>query len=233
MARILAFLTLVVALPAAAQPSIAGDWSGAIEVAPAQSLTAVLHVVETDSGYVATFDSPDQGAFGLPLSGVAFDGVTFSAMLGAVNASFTGLYVGDGPRIEGTWQQGGRELPLTLTPYEATPSPDMAAASKPSEIKPGDYTGDWAGVMPMDEGGEMRLTFRLSRNDDGTYNGVMDAPGHADNLDLGQIEVYGKEVVIDIMGQASFTGTISEDERSIGGTFEQGGDKNPMILTRR
>lgn len=237
MSRHLALLSLLVAFPLAAQPDIVGDWSGEIEVTTAQSLTAIFHVSEADSGYAATFDSPDQGAFGLPLSRVAFDGETFSATLDAASASFTGTYDAEGQRIEGAWMQGGRELPLILTPYEA--SAESAEANKPIEIKPGDYSGDWVGVFAIDNGGEIHMTFSLTRNGDGSYNGVLVAPGQAEDLDLGQIGVYGKEVVINIIGgitntgQDSFSGTVSDDERTMTGTYAHGGDKKQMMLTRQ
>lgn len=233
MARLLALLGFLLTLPATAQPNLTGDWSGQIEVTPAQSLTAVFHVSQSEDGYSATFDSPDQGAFGLPLSDVAFDGETFSASLAAASAVFSGQFNEDGSAIEGVWTQGGREMPLTLTPHAAEAASVETDNSKPSEVKPGDYSGNWFGVMEMDGGGEIHLTFHLLRNEEGVYSAVLNAPGQAENMDLGEIEVYGKNVAISIMNQASFTGIVSEDERSMEGTFEQGGNKMDMTLTRR
>ena len=237
MFRLLSLLTLLVALPAAAQPNIVGDWRGTIDLSAVQpgadALTVIIHVVEGEDGFTATFDSPDQGAFGLPLSDVAFDGETFSATLATASASYSGALNAEGTRIEGTWTQGPNTMPLVLTPYEAPDEPAAAEGPKPSTIKRGDYTGDWVGVMQRDDGGEIHMTFHLARNDDGTYNAILDAPGQADNLALGQIEVYGKDVVINIMGRASYTGVVSDDETTMEGTFEQGGDKSPMTLTRQ
>ncbi len=237
MTRLLALLTIFLTLPAAAQPNIVGEWSGSIdlsEVSPgAGSLTVVFHISGEDDVYTGTLDSPDQGAFGLPLSEIEFDGEGFSASLAAASASYSGMINEEGTVILGRWTQGGNTMLLVLAPYEAPATPASASATKPTEIKPGDYSGDWAGVMAMDSGGEIHMTFRLSKNEDGSYNAVLDAPGQADNMALGQISVYGREVEIDIMGQASYTGTISNDERSMEGSFEQGGDKSPMTLTRR
>jgi len=237
MVRLLSLLTLLDALPAAAQPNIVGDWRGTIDFSAVQpgadSLTVIFHVSESDEGYMGTLDSPDLGAFGLPLSDVAFDGETFSASLAAASASYSGVFDAEGAQIEGTWTQAGNTIPMVLTPYEAPDEPAAAEGPKPSTIKRGDYTGDWVGVMQRDDGGEIHLTFHLARNDDGTYDAILDAPGQADNLALGQIEVYGKDVVINIMGQASYTGVVSDDETTMEGTFEQGGDKSPMTLTRQ
>ena len=240
MVRLLSLFTLLVALPAAAQPDIAGDWRGVLDVSETQpggdSLILIFHVLEGEEGYTANFDSPDEGAFRLPLSDVTFDGQTFSASFASQNAGANALYSGvfnaEGTQIDGHWTQREITVPLMLTPYEA---PDESAAEgfKPSDIKPGDYTGDWFGVMQLDSGGEVHLTFHLAINDDGTYDAVLDAPGQAENLDLGQIEVYGKDVLINIVGQASYTGVVSEDELTMDGTLEQGGTKTPMTLTRQ
>ena len=236
MIRLFSLLTLLVSIPSAAQPDIVGDWSGSIDVSEVQSgagsLTVIFHVSDGDEGYAATLDSPDQGAFGLPLSDVAFDGETFSANLAAASASYSGIFDAEGSQIVGRWTQGANTMLLVLTPFEAPEESPAAEGPKPSSIKPGDYSGDWAGTMQLDSGGEVHLTFHLTRNDDDTYNAILNAPGQAENLDIGQIEVYGKEVVIDIIGQASFAGTVSDDETAMEGTLEQGGSKTPITLTR-
>ncbi len=233
MTRFFALAALFVAFPAVAQPTIVGEWSGDIEVTTALSLTAVFHVSESDSGYVVTFDSPDQGAFGIPLSDVSFDGETFSASLAAASASFSGSFDSETNQIQGIWTQSGREMPLTLSPYEAPAASAASRSTKPADIKPGDYSGDWAGVIALGNGGEIHLTFHLARNEEGIYHAILDAPGQAENLNVGQIDVYGNEVVIEIMGQASFVGTVSDDETTMAGTFEQGGTKRPLTLMRQ
>ena len=156
MVRLLALLALLIALPASAQPSIVGDWSGVIDLSAVQpgadSLTVILHISESDEGYLVTMDSPDQGAFGLPLSEVMFDGETFSATLAAASASYSGIFDAEGARIEGTWTQGPNTMPLVLTPYEVPDEPAAAEGATPSTIKPGDYTGAWVWVMQVHEG---------------------------------------------------------------------------------
>lgn len=238
MVRFLSLLTLLVALPTAAQqPGIAGDWTGVLVVSEPQpgsdSLIVIFHVSEGEGGYTATFDIPEEGMFALPLSDVAFDGQTFSAYSQHTDARYSGVLDAENTQIDGLFTQRNITSPLVLVRYE---SPEGAAATegyKPSSIKPGDYTGDWLGIIPLHTGGESYLTFHLARNDDGTYNASLDAPGQAASLNLGRIEVYGRDVVIDVMGQASYTGVVSDDEMTMDGTLEQGGEKFPMTLTRQ
>ncbi|NNF57487.1 MAG: hypothetical protein HKN04_04530 [Rhodothermaceae bacterium] len=230
-------LVLFLAAPAFAQPSILGDWTGVLDISAVQpggpQLTLVLHVMEEGDGFAATLDSPDQGAFGIPADEATFDGETLAFAVGSIGASYTGTVNTDGSQIEGTFNQGPMELPLVLMPYEAAEEMAAAADTKPAAIKPGDYSGSWAGAMPIPNGGEMRLTFHLTKAEDGSYTAVLDAPGQADNLDLGEIMVQGRSVNIDIMGQARFTGTVAEDERSMEGEMAQGDQKQPVTLTRQ
>ena len=47
----------------------AGDWSGAITLGPSK-LNIVFHISQSAEAYKATMDSPDQGAFGIPVTRV-------------------------------------------------------------------------------------------------------------------------------------------------------------------
>lgn len=229
-------LALLLAVPAAAQPSPAGDWAGELDVSEVfpgmESLTVVFHVTPEGDGFVATIDSPDQGAYGLPVDSVGYDAASRQLLLQGQQSSYTGEMNEDGTEITGTWAQAGREFPLVLVPYDA-PAEEAAEPDKGGpKAERGDYSGTWAGALQIPGGGEVRMTFVLARGDDGGYTAVLDAPGQAENLALGPIEVNGREVTIDIVGQASFTGTVSEDETQLEGTFSQGGEKLPMALTR-
>lgn len=238
MLRSLSLLTLLLAVPAFAQPAVVGDWRGDLDVSALMpnvgTLGLIYHITADNDTLSATMDSPDQGAFGLPLETASFDGETRLLTVAAPSQQilFTGTLSPDGTQIEGTFQQGGRDFPLVLTPYEA-PAETASARPKASAKARGDYSGEWLGTMAMPGGGELRLTFTLARGEDGGYTALLDAPGQAENLDLGAISVGGKDVVIDIMGQASFTGTISDDETMMDGTFAQGDEKQPMTLVRQ
>ncbi len=237
MLRTLSLLTLLLAAPAFAQTEVAGDWGGYLDASSAvpgqDSLLIVFHLVPDGDGYTATFDSPDQGAFALPTDSVAFDGEVLTIGYAQAGLVYTGT-VEDG-RIAGTWTQGAHSFPLVLTPYEAPYEAPVEAAANRPKANPkarGDFSGVWRGALALPQGGEIRMTFTLTREGDG-YTAVLDAPGQADNLPLGAIAVNGKDVAIDIMGQASFTGTVSADETTMEGTFAQGGQKLPMTLTRQ
>jgi pimeloyl-ACP methyl ester carboxylesterase len=102
------------ALAADAAPSLAGAWSGELDVNGIK-LPIVFHVVETDGALSATVDSPSQGALGIPVSSASLREGKVEFESTAVKADFQGELAADGMSIRGTWRQGGASLPLVLS----------------------------------------------------------------------------------------------------------------------
>ena len=92
---------------------IAGDWSGKLEV-QGMSLSVIFHITADGENYTATMDSPDQGANGIPVSGVSFEQPNLSLDLAAIGGKYTGVVSNNYSEIEGTLFQGGQEVPLNL-----------------------------------------------------------------------------------------------------------------------
>lgn len=89
---------------------ITGDWNGVLDVMGTQ-LTLVFHIQESDSGYTATLDSPDQGAMGISFTSVKYNDklILREANIGAY---FEGVPAADS--IAGTWNQGGQSFELNM-----------------------------------------------------------------------------------------------------------------------
>ena len=64
--RISLFIILLISTQLSAQ-TVVGDWYGALNI-QGNNLKLVFHITETDNGYSATFDSPAQGASGIPFT---------------------------------------------------------------------------------------------------------------------------------------------------------------------
>jgi len=127
---------------AADEPNPAGTWTGALQVG-ALKLRLVLHVRTDSTGkLVATLDSPDQGAKGIPLDHVSLEGRTLRIRAANIGAGYDGEFSADGARIEGSWSQGGNSLPLVLERGEApilrrpqTPQPPFPYRSEDVNIE--------------------------------------------------------------------------------------------------
>src|SRR5690625_5777226 len=63
-------------------------------------------------GFTATFDSPDQGALGIPFTSVEFNDDTLLLSAANIGAFYEGVPAADS--IAGIWRQGGQSLELNL-----------------------------------------------------------------------------------------------------------------------
>ncbi len=90
---------------------VSGDWFGILDVGIAQ-LELVFHITQSDTGYTATMDSPDQNALGIPVSKVTFLPPELKMDVTNLGIFYEGSLKSD--TIVGTFRQAGRDFPLDL-----------------------------------------------------------------------------------------------------------------------
>ena len=95
--------------------NITGTWNGVLNVMGNQ-LTLVFHIEKADSGYTATFDSPDQGSLGIPFTSVEYDAQAITLNARNIGAFYKGTVTGDS--LTGTWNQGGQVFALNMSRNE-------------------------------------------------------------------------------------------------------------------
>ena len=95
--------------------NITGTWNGVLNVMGNQ-LTLVFHIEKADSGYTATFDSPDQGSLGIPFTSVKYDAQAITLNARNIGAFYKGTVTGDS--LTGTWNQGGQAFALNMSRNE-------------------------------------------------------------------------------------------------------------------
>jgi putative CocE/NonD family hydrolase len=106
--------------------SIEGDWYGKANIQGIE-LRLVVHVKSADQGYTSTWDSPDQGAFGVASTTTAFSFPDFSFTHAGAGFKYAGKVNTSYTEITGKLEQGGLKLDIIFgrTPIEAAPnSPD-------------------------------------------------------------------------------------------------------------
>ncbi|KLE34848.1 hypothetical protein AAW00_08385 [Aurantiacibacter luteus] len=117
-----------------------GSWRGVLQMNQAR-LRLVVNVVTGDNGTLATLDSPDQAATGLPLTGLARDGQQVSFAYAPGGQGFSGTLSADGSELVGEWSLPGTDpLPLTLVRGElagpaARNRPQMPQAPFPYTVE--------------------------------------------------------------------------------------------------
>jgi pimeloyl-ACP methyl ester carboxylesterase len=94
---------------------IDGVWNGAIHIQP-KDIPIVFHIGRDSTGVsIATFDSPSQNAFNLPVSAVITKDDSVILLMAMLNGKYAGILDSDKKTINGTWFQGKSALPLTVT----------------------------------------------------------------------------------------------------------------------
>ncbi|HEX7015425.1 MAG TPA: alpha/beta hydrolase [Cyclobacteriaceae bacterium] len=105
-------LLLALSLPAAAQ-QVTGDWYGLLNI-PGSSLRVVFHISQVGDAYSATMDSPDQSAYGIPVTTTRFENRTLTMTVTSLSIDYLGIMEGDSI-VRGTFRQSGRAFALNLT----------------------------------------------------------------------------------------------------------------------
>lgn len=109
------------AVPAELASALAGRWEGKLEVPGQPMRVAFEFTTDSAGGLNATFDSPDQGQTGLPVSRLSVEGQTVSVELSYAGIRYEGTLDEARTQISGNFHQGGGSLPLVLTSGKIPP----------------------------------------------------------------------------------------------------------------
>lgn len=96
---------------------ITGKWNGILEVQGTQ-LTLVFNISQTDDGYSAIMDSPDQGAEGIPVTSTSYENKVLKIEISNAGIQYEGA-LNNEQLIIGTFKQRGQSFPLNLTKEKA------------------------------------------------------------------------------------------------------------------
>lgn len=108
---------------------ITGQWNGALKVQGIQ-LRLVFNVKKTEGGYSATMDSPDQGAFGIPVTSTSFENDVLKISITNANIQYEGT-LGEDNIIIGVFKQAGQSFPMNLSRDEI----EKVGSNRPQEPK--------------------------------------------------------------------------------------------------
>ena len=105
-------LTALIALTAFGQ-DITGKWNGMLKVQGTQ-LRLVFNISQAGNAYNATMDSPDQGAFGIPVTSVSYENSILKLEILTAGIRYKGTLDKDSVFV-GAFKQRGQSFPLNLT----------------------------------------------------------------------------------------------------------------------
>ena len=115
---------------------IDGDWEGG-----PSNLRFVLHIITYDDGITAEVDSPDQNAFGIPVTTITRDGAELKFEIKSIEGSYEGKINPELTTISGTWYQWNARDHLVLKRKNAVPQRADAVTGDPENLKR--FVGAW------------------------------------------------------------------------------------------
>lgn len=108
---------------------ITGEWNGALKVSGIQ-LRLVIHISKTETGYTSTMDSPDQKAFGIPVTTTSFENNILKFAIPAGKIEYEGTLANN--KITGTFKQYGQSFPMDLS-REKIEAKEVVRPQEPKE----------------------------------------------------------------------------------------------------
>lgn len=91
---------------------ITGSWQGELDV-QGMKLPLVFHIKKDGEKLISTLDSPKQGATNIPVNTTSYTADQLALELPSLGISYSGKVTNES--INGTFKQGGMELPLILS----------------------------------------------------------------------------------------------------------------------
>jgi dienelactone hydrolase len=209
-----------------APPNPLGDWQGTLKAGGAE-LRLVLHVAKgADGALKATLDSIDQpGANGIPVTSISVKDSKLDFTSASIHGSYEGTFTADGSAIHGVWTQA-QPLPLDFKRV----APKVQTETKPAE--PSDIDGAWVGKLNVGAM-NLRIVMHFTSTADG-LTATMDSPDQgAKGMPVTSVTRNGSSILVEMKQIAGkFEGKISSDLNSIDGTWTQGPNSFPLVLSR-
>ena len=127
-------------------PTIAGTWQGALALPNGNSVRVAFAIAKNPDGSLHGGIKYVDGNAGLVLSSVTFSAPDLAVTQSMISMAYHGKLSADGQSIIGTWSQGDRTMPLTLT--LATPASLWKPAGPPPMASDADPSYEVAVIKP-------------------------------------------------------------------------------------
>ncbi|MDH6305394.1 pimeloyl-ACP methyl ester carboxylesterase [Parabacteroides sp. PF5-5] len=141
------FLLLILLVTScSAQPDITGKWYGRPDVG-GFSMRLTFDISQSDNGYTATMESPDQTAEKIPVTSVTFENNAVNIQIAPIDFAYKGELNKEGI-IKGSFTQGGQTFTLDLSrrepePIERSQTPGQTDAYHTEEVS---FMNEKAGI---------------------------------------------------------------------------------------
>ena len=140
-------------------PEILGDWNGVLDVQGMQ-LTVIFHLMEENGYLKGTMDSPDQGAKGIPMESATYENGVLTIKASSMRMEYTAKLNDDKSKVEGTFKQGGMDIPLNLSKEKV----EKKTLNRPQEPKDFPYQQEEVKFVNVKGGHNLAGTLTIPSN---------------------------------------------------------------------
>lgn len=123
-------LLIMLTLANLSAQDITGQWNGILKEI---GLRVVFHISQTDDGFSATLDSPDQGATGIPVTETLLVNDSLKIRVDNLGITYLGKFTEN--TFKGSFTQGGMQIPLKLV-REIIEKPKLNRPQEPEKPFP-------------------------------------------------------------------------------------------------
>ena len=113
MKKIITFILVFCSILTVFSQDITGTWNGILKVQGMQ-LSLVFHINKTENGFSSKMDSPDQKAFGIPVTTTNFENLKLKIAIANAGIEYEGVLGSDGSII-GNFKQSGQTFSMNLS----------------------------------------------------------------------------------------------------------------------
>ncbi|MDO9553900.1 serine aminopeptidase domain-containing protein [Rhodonellum sp.] len=152
---------LYISLQPSLSQELAGSWKGELDVM-GQKLPLVFNFQKEGGEWAGTMDSPNQGAKGIKLSKVLFEGILLNLEIAAGGISYEGILTSE--LIKGKFTQNGMNFPLDLQKLSAD-AVDEVPKRPQTPIAPFDYDLEETTFENLSAGIKLEGTITKPRGD--------------------------------------------------------------------
>lgn len=201
------------------EQSLLGDWKAELKVA-GTSLPLIIHLTSESKTFKGTLDTPSQGGFGIPMTKLKLEANELLFSINGLSIHYEGKFNSKNGRIEGNFIQGS-VYPLNFQRVNNSQSNDFK-----------DIVGTWNGIIPIPNN---PLSFVLHlKVESGQLVASGDSPDqNSFNMKIEKVEFNNGQLIFSKAGLAmSYTGSLSQDKKSIEGIFTQKGNSLGLNFSR-
>ena len=238
---LLTLLLLLVCCPlplcAAAPQGPIGDWSGTLDLGQIK-LRLLFKIRKTPEGSLTgALDSLDQGALDIPIDKISFKEDKLHLEIKLIQGVYDGVPDSSGDKFTGSWIQGEKSIPLTLTrgaanarPVAESFSPADLAANKRAAEK---LSGYWSATL-KDGPDQYQLALNIKTNSVGGAEGALDSPDFGlKGAPVSAITYKDGKVHFEARGLgATYDGVSFNDTTTVTGQWHQASHTLPLTFTK-